>query len=112
VAGDQISYLMGMMVGVRELSAGAQAVTGTNEFGASYGGPAGARFIGEITKLLQQVHQGEADAAFMKSLSNVLGMLFHLPATQVNRTVEGAVALKEGQTHNPLAVIAGPPPKQ
>jgi len=29
----------------------------------------------------------------------------------VNRTVEGTAALLEGRTDNPLAVIAGPPPR-
>lgn len=108
-AGDQISYLMGMMVGARDMAGAMQAATGTNEFNFGYGGPSGGRFFGEVYKLAQQAHQGEADAAFAKALSNVIGIVFHLPSTQVNRTVEGAVALKEGETSNPLVLVAGPP---
>jgi hypothetical protein len=78
-AGDQISYLMGMMVGLRDIAGAAQAATGTSEFNTGYGGPAGARFLGELYKLAQQAHQGEADAAFLKALNNVGGILFHLP---------------------------------
>lgn len=112
IIGDQISYVMGMLVGVREFAAGVQAATGTSEYGATYGGPAGARFVGELTKLMVQASQGEVDAAFLKSLSNTLGILFKLPSGQVNRTVEGTKALVDGDTSNPLAIVAGPPPKK
>ena len=46
-----------------------------------------------------------------KAANNTAGVLFHYPAGQVNRTVEGTAALLEGRTDNPLAVIAGPPPR-
>jgi hypothetical protein len=109
--GDQISYLMGMMVGLRDIAGAAQTVTGTNEFSTGYGGPSGGRFFGEVYKLAQQVHQGEMDMALFKALDNVIGILFKLPSGQINRTVEGAVALNEGRTQNPAALLSGPPPK-
>jgi hypothetical protein len=109
---DQIGYLMGMMVGLRDVAGAAQAVTGTSEFNMGYGGPAGARFLGELYKAAQQANQGEADAPLFKALNNIGGILLMYPATQINRTVEGAIALQEGRTKNPLALIAGPPPKQ
>ena len=59
----------------------------------------------------QQVGQGEFDMAAFKAANNTAGVLFHYPAGQVNRTVEGTAALLEGRTDNPLAVIAGPPPR-
>jgi hypothetical protein len=110
--GDQISYLFGMMVGLRDVAGAAQSVAGVNEFNTGYGGPSGGRFFGEVYKLAQQAHQGEADMALFKALDNVIGILFKLPSGQLNRTVEGAVALNEGQTDNPAALFAGPPPKQ
>lgn len=107
--GDQVSYLLGMMIGLREIGMGAQKFLGVSEFNMAYGGPAGARFLGELDKLLTQAGQGEADAPFWKALNNVGGILFKYPATQINRTAEGAAALIQGETGNPLALVAGPP---
>lgn len=109
--GDQISYLMGMMVGVRDLAGAVQSATGTSEFNTGYGGPSGGRFFGEVYKLAQQAHQGEWDMAFQKALDNVVGILFKLPSGQINRTIEGAKAMNEGQTSNPVALVTGAPPK-
>ena len=99
---DQIGFLMGTMVGLRELSAAANGFFG-------YSGPAGTRFFSEFAKLGKQIEQGEADMPLMKALNNSLGILFHYPAGAINRFVEGAVALNEGETTNPAAVVFGPP---
>lgn len=109
--GDQIAYMMGMMVGLRDIAGAAQTVTGTNEFTTGYAGPSGGRFFGEVYKLAMQVHQGDVDMPLIKALDNVVGILFKLPSGQINRTVEGIAALNAGETSNPLAIIAGPPPK-
>lgn len=102
VARDQLNYLLGSMVGLREAGAAINGFTG-------YQGPAGTRFFSELAKLGKQVEQGEVDKALLKAISNTGGMLFHFPAGQVNRTVEGFLALKEGETENPLALLFGPP---
>ncbi len=107
ILGDQISYLMGMMVGLREMSAGVQEATGTGE-GFGYSGPVSAKFFADFYKLGQQIHQGEADAAFWKSLDSVGGTLLHYPSGQINRTVEGIAALSDGRTTNPGAILMGP----
>ncbi|THF64312.1 hypothetical protein [Pseudothauera rhizosphaerae] len=108
MAAEQISFLMGLFVGVRELTGAAQALAGVGKpFG--YSGPAGARFFGEMQKLSQQIDQGELDMALFKAANNTAGILFHYPAGQVNRTVEGAAAMLEGRTANPLSVVVGPP---
>jgi len=111
LANDQISYLFGMMVGVREVAAAAQKIAGVNTYANGYGGPAGLRFYQELDKLAGQIAQGEVDEAAVKSAINVLGILFKLPSGQINRTIFGTKALIEGETDNPLAVISGPPPK-
>lgn len=111
MANDQISYLMGTMVGLREVTGAVQTVAGVNPYTSSYGGPAGLRFFQEIFNLATQVHQGKADEALAKSVMNILGIAFHLPAAQINRTVSGVAALVDGKTENPAAVIAGPPRK-
>lgn len=112
LANDQISYLMGLMVGSREITGAIQTVAGVNPYTSSYGGPAGLRFFQEFFNLATQIHQGEADAALLKSVSNIAGILLHLPSSQINRTVGGIDALIEGETENPAAVFAGPPKKK
>lgn len=106
--GEQISYLLGTMVGLREITAGVQKALGVAQFNTAYGGPAGLRVLQEIDKLGQQIGQGDADMALFKAADNVAGILFHYPSGQINRTVDGAVSLIEGNTQNPAALIAGP----
>lgn len=101
LAAEQLNYLLGTMVGLREVGA---AITGFN----GYTGPAGTRFFSEIGKLAKQAEQGELDKALLKSLNNAAGMLFHYPAGQVNRTVEGWMAVQEGKA-GPEALVVGPP---
>lgn len=107
---EQIGFLMGFFPLTREMTSAVQAATG---FGGQFGysGPAGLRFFSDLYKLGAQVGQGELDMAAFKAANNTAGVLFHYPAGQVNRTVEGTAALLEGRTDNPLAVIAGPPPR-
>ena len=56
-----------------------------------------------------QAAQGEADAAFFRALNMEGGLLFHYPALQIQRTVEGTNALLSGKTVNPLVLLGGPP---
>lgn len=101
---ENISYLMGMMIGLRELNA---AVSGS----MGYEGPAGARFFADVAKFVKQAEQGEADEAFWRSANELGGVLLHYPALQVERTVRGIIALSDGTTENPIAPLVGPPPK-
>lgn len=102
LAREQLNYLLGTIVGLRELGAAVQGFTG-------YQGPAGTRFFSEIAKLAKQAEQGEVDAALLKALNNTTGILLHYPAGQVNRMVEGYLAYTEGRTDNPMALVVGPP---
>lgn len=104
LAREQASYLLGTMMITRELS-------GVVGGGYGYEGPAGARAIVSASRLLKQVEQGEPDAAFWRSLNDTAGAVFHYPAGQIKRTVEGFAALLEGRTSNPGALISGAPPK-
>jgi hypothetical protein len=105
--GEQISYLMGLMVGVREMTGAVQYVTGTKQFDTSYGGPAGLRFFQELDKLGKQIGQGELDRALARSLVNVGGVMLALPSAQINRTIDGIVAMNQGKTDNPAALLFG-----
>lgn len=99
---EQANYLLGTMVGVRELSA---MVSGT--FG--YSGPAGTRFFSDMANLSKQAAQGEVDKAALKAANHVAGTLLHYPALQVERVVEGMVAVTEGDA-GPQALLFGVPP--
>jgi hypothetical protein len=105
IARENLSYMAGTMVGVREISSFMAGYYG-------YSGPAGTRFFSEASKLGRQIEQGEVDAAFWKALNNTSGVLFHYPSGQVQRLVEGVIAIEEGQVEGPQAIVAplvGPP---
>ncbi len=99
---EQAAYILGTMVITREIA----GVVGN---GYGYEGPAGARAFSSASRLVQQVEQGEPDAAFWRSLNDTAGAVFHYPAGQVKRTIEGFAALLEGKTSNPMALISGAP---
>ncbi|MEN9707755.1 MAG: Bordetella virus, partial [Pseudomonadota bacterium] len=107
LAAENISYLMGMMVILREFGEAGKLVVGAEGPGRSYGGPAGLRTIGDMYKFAQQVSQLEFDDAFRKAAINILGDFTGLPSAQINRTVNGVNALVEGETKNPAAVVLG-----
>lgn len=107
LAGEEISFLFGLMFGVREISGAVQAATGTSQYGTDYSGPAGLRPISDLAKLGKQVHQGEADAALRRAVIRTAGEVLRLPAAQVNRSLDGAQALSEGRTENPAALVFG-----
>ena len=96
---DHIAYPISGIIFARELNAIIQ--------GWDYEGPAGTRIYNEIGKLTKQIGQKEADAAFWKSANKTLGIWKHYPALQVERVVEGFVALEEGDTENVLAPLFG-----
>jgi len=104
---NQIDYLMGLMVVVREFGEAAKIVSGANDMGRDYTGPAGLRLIADTVSLAKQAHQGEFDDAFRKASINVVGDLFGLPSAQINRTITGAKSLAEGKTENPAAIAFG-----
>jgi hypothetical protein len=104
---NQIDYLMGLMVVVREFAEAGKTVAGANDMGRDYTGPAGLRMVADVGGLAKQVHQGEFDDAFRKAAINVVGDLFGLPSAQVNRTITGTKALADGKTANPAAIVFG-----
>lgn len=103
---DQFGYMAGNLVGVRELSG---AIQGQQD----YRGPAGARVIGAISKLITDVEAGNYDAKhLLRDLNAAGGILFHYPAGQVDRTARGFEALANGDTANPGVLVTGPAPKK
>lgn len=96
-------YVLGTMLGLREIG----SVLG----GFDYRGPAGLRVFADLGNLYKQIEQGEIDAALVKSLLSTGGVLFHAPTGQLVTTIDGIVALSEGRTDNPAALLVGGPPR-
>lgn len=105
--GEQISYLMGLMVVTREFSEAGKTLAGATDRPRDYSGPAGVRMIADAGTFAKQAAQGQFDDAFRKAAINILGDVAGLPSAQINRTITGVKALKEGKTHNPMAVLMG-----
>jgi hypothetical protein len=106
LAAEELSYLMGTMVIVREFGGAAQLLTGAEGARMGYGGPAGLRAVGEVYGLATQAGQLEFDRAFRRSAINTLGAFTGLPSAQINRTIDGIEALVEGEVEGPSAVLA------
>jgi hypothetical protein len=100
---EMLSAALNTMVGVRELGGL------LNEGVRGYAGPAGTRVVQAAYQLGQQIKQGEVDEGLVGAATNVAGIIFRFPATQVQRTVEGFMALQEGRTRNPAVLLIGPP---
>jgi hypothetical protein len=107
LAAEQLSYLMGTMIVLREFGEAAKVVTGAEGGARDYSGPAGLRLISDSYKFLKQAGQFEFDDAFRKAAINLLGDITGLPSAQANRTITGINALSEGETENPAAIVLG-----
>lgn len=105
LAKEQISFLLGLFVGGRELAQLANIATGDRFYG--YAGPSGLRPIDDTYKFAQQAAQGEIDHAFVRASINLLGDVFGIPSAQINRAIKGAQALQEDETDNPAALLLG-----
>ena len=105
LAKEQISFLLGLFVGGREMAQLANIITGDRFYG--YTGPSGLRPIDDTYKFAEQAEQGEIDHAFVRASINLLGDVFGLPSAQINRTIKGAEALQNDETDNPAALLFG-----
>lgn len=105
LAKEQISFLLGLFVGGREMAQLANIITGDRFYG--YTGPSGLRPIDDTYKFAQQAAQGEIDHAFVRASINLLGDVFGIPSAQINRAIKGAEALQNDETDNPAALLFG-----
>jgi hypothetical protein len=110
-AWESLAGFLNTMVLVREASGAVQLALGAKDVRGTrgYEGPAGVRPIQLLYRFAGQVRQHKFDEAFFEALNAGLGAVYRYPATQVQRTVEGAIALEEGRTQNPLALLIGAP---
>ena len=104
IAQWQLGYLLGTIVGVRELSG---AVSGFD-----YVGPPVGRIVADIGKAGKQTAQGEIDEPAVLAYINLVGTAFGIPVVQATRSYKGWKAWSEGQEGaGPQSVLLGPPPK-
>lgn len=111
LAHEQTSFLLSQTVLTREAAAGVEAMTGG---GYGYSGPAGLRFFADMYKFGLQVHQGELDAGLAKATINLAGPILHFPSGQTNATVDGIMAVENGEVEGAMilpALLVGPPRK-
>lgn len=106
VALEQVSFLFGQMVGIREVGQIFSAAAG-EPFAGRYGGPVGARAASDLLRLSQQIGQGEVDVALAKAAVSFAGVTFRLPSVQINRAIDGSEALSQDDTDNPAALLTG-----
>lgn len=95
--GSVLDFNLGLFVFLREFA-------GITD---SYTGPSGMKKFQDVRRFAQQVEQGDFDMAFWKSLTNMTGAIFGLPAAPITRAMTGIDAIERGTTDNPLAVIFG-----
>jgi hypothetical protein len=111
-AGQALTTALNGIIYVRELAGAANLVLGLEDNARGYGGPASARPFQVATSLAQQIHQGVIDEGLKEAIFAASGILFSYPAAQVQRSVDGWLALEEGRTDNPAALLFGAPPKK
>ena len=107
LAAEELSFLMGSFMGIRELAPIAPIITGAKTYGTNYRGPAGLRMIDDTITFATQARQREFDTAFRKAAINIIGDGAGLPSAQINRTIDGIEALFEGETENITAPLFG-----
>lgn len=104
LAKEQASYLLNTVIFARELSGAVQ--------GFDYKGSGGEGFFAEASHLIKQAEQAELDEALGKAVIQTGGILFHFPATFVQRAVDAYIAAEEQGAGAGLRVlIAGKPRK-
>lgn len=102
IAEWQVGYLLGTVVGLRELSG---AVGGFD-----YAGPPVGRVIAGVGKFGKQALQGEIDEPLVTAAIDLMGSAFGIPTVQALRSYKGWKAWDEGES-GPQADLFGPPPK-
>lgn len=90
--------VMGTIPFVRDLAGPLQGFSGGGAYGA---------ITGELTRPMQQIMQGDVDAALVKSVISATGVATGLPATQINRAVDAAWRQVEGEQVAPLEYLLG-----
>lgn len=114
VAQESVSTAFNGMVLVRELGQAAQMAMDPSKTGGvrGYEGPAGLRFFASLFKLTYEAADGSLDKNLWKAANSTAGIIFKYPALQLQRTIDGALALSAGKATNPFVLLTGPAAKK
>ncbi len=75
-----------------------------------YSGPAGVRGIDSFGRFAKGVAAGDFDEEHaVRAGAATAGVLFHLPTSQLDRTIRGYLALSNGEDVPPTSLLFGPP---
>jgi hypothetical protein len=111
VGSQSLSTALNGIMYVREAGTAVNIALGQDAGPRGYEGTAGTRVFEVLANLGTQINQHELDEGLAKAAFAASGILFKYPAAQAQRMVDGFVALEEGRTRNPLALLVGPPKK-
>lgn len=106
---EQFDHLMSQSVFARELMGALRS--------PDYQGPAAFGPVGVMKRLIYQTYraiEAESGQKGWKAFETGLeagGQVLGIPAPQIEKSVEGLWSLWEGKTHNPSALLFGPPKK-
>jgi hypothetical protein len=109
VGASSVSTALNGMLYVREGVGIANELMGQESGPRGYAGPAGTRVFQTLTKLGHEIEQGQIDEGLEDALLETSGLFLKYPAMQVQRTIDGFVALEEGRTMNPGVLLVGAP---
>ena len=106
LAANQIDFVVGLPFGIREFRGAGSLIVGTEDGVQAYRGPSGLRIVTDATQAVVQARQGEFDAAFRRSMINLLGTTVGIPSAQINATIDGIEAVSKDEIEGPSAVLA------
>jgi hypothetical protein len=106
LAANQIDFVVGLPFGIREFRGAGSLIVGTEDGVQSYRGPSGLRIVTDANQAAVQARQGEFDAAFRRSMINLLGTTVGIPSAQINATIDGIEAVSKDEIEGPSAVLA------
>ena len=98
LGGSIISFNLGLLVGVREMS----GLFGDYD---KYSGPSGLRKIGDVFTLTNQLGREEWDDATLRAAISVLGSWCGVPAAEINRFIKAAN--DDEKQVNPIGYLLG-----
>lgn len=102
ISREQVSFLMSPFFGLSQIAGAVK----TDPY--SYRGPAGLDMLVQTYKAVDAASHGDVEQ-LLRPVNQMVGMVFHLPANQIDKTVRGSLALWNGETESPLAIFFGPP---
>lgn len=110
VGAQSVTTALNGIIYVREAVAAWNAATGLST--SAYQGTASSAPFQIAGNLGVQLYQGHWDHAAKRAAFEAGGLLFNFPAEQIERSIDGYVALAEHRTKNPAALLFGAPPKK